>query len=154
MSLERFFRRLPVDKPMVRNNYFFQMLPEGKEGEVDAEELGWADSMLGPEDAFQSQGGHRTVEEATEAAAAPAVDMGRMRMRSERQTVRRLGRSGAVVFTIRVYLTAVARLGDEEGVPARLASALRGWPRDVGEYKGQFRGGWHGAVVAYMEARA
>lgn len=150
MSLERFFRRLAVDKPMMRNNYFFQMTPEEREGKIDADELGWADSMLGPEDEFVSGGGHRNINKPS-GADAGEVDVGLVQMRSERQTVRRLGRSGAVAFTVRTYLTRVKALAQEEGVPARLASALRSWPVDVGEYKGQFRGGWHAAVVAYMD---
>ncbi|KAF9483978.1 hypothetical protein BDN70DRAFT_954212, partial [Pholiota conissans] len=149
MSLERFFRKLAVDKPMVRNNYFFQMTPEDKAGEIDAEELGWADSMMGPEDEYKSSGGHRSIDKPSGTEAE--VDVGLVQMRSERQTVRRLGRSGAVAFTIRTYLTRVKALGEEAGVAGRLASALRSWPVDVGEYKGQFRGGWHGAVVAYMD---
>lgn len=133
---------MPVDKPMVRNNYFFQARPAGDVG-VDVEELGWATSMVGEEDAFVPMGGHRGLE-------TGRVDVSRLRMRSERQTVRRLAHSGAVVFTVRTYLTPVEELGKEPGVPARLVSALKSWPADVGEYKGQFRGSWWETVVEYM----
>jgi hypothetical protein len=47
-----------------------------------------------------------------------------MRLRVERQTLRRLPRSGAVVFTIRVYLTPLKELG--RGEAGRLAAAIRG----------------------------
>lgn len=47
-----------------------------------------------------------------------------MRLRVERQTLRRLPRSGAVVFTIRVYLTPLEELGNGEA--GRLAAAIRG----------------------------
>ena len=47
-----------------------------------------------------------------------------MRLRVERQTLRRLPRSGAIVFTIRVYLTPLAELGPGEA--GRLAAAIRG----------------------------
>lgn len=48
----------------------------------------------------------------------------RMRLRVEHQTLRRLPRSGAVVFTIHVYLTPLAELG--HGEAGRLAAAIRG----------------------------
>jgi hypothetical protein len=48
----------------------------------------------------------------------------RMRLRVERQTLRRLPRSGAIVFTIRVYMTPLAELGPGEA--GRLAAAIRG----------------------------
>jgi hypothetical protein len=47
-----------------------------------------------------------------------------MRLRVERQTLRRLPRSGAIVFTIRVYMTPLAELGPGEA--GRLAAAIRG----------------------------
>lgn len=48
----------------------------------------------------------------------------RMRLRVERQTLRRLPRSGAIVFTIRVYMTPLAELGPGEA--GWLAAAIRG----------------------------
>ena len=47
-----------------------------------------------------------------------------MRLRVEHQTLRRLPRTGAVVFTIRVYMTPLAELG--RGEAGRLAAAVRG----------------------------
>ena len=60
-----------------------------------------------------------------------ALDPACVRMRVERQTLRRLPRTGAIVFTIRVYLTRLEDLVAEPGVPGRLASAIRSWPEDV-----------------------
>ncbi|KAF8974377.1 hypothetical protein BDZ97DRAFT_1773256, partial [Flammula alnicola] len=154
-SLERFFRRLAVDKPVIRNNYFIQVnRPEDKseDGEkVDPEEIGWAQSTLGAEDAFV-HGGHKLDKPKTETEKKLRAEVEWIRLRSERQTLRRLPHSGAVVFTIRTYLTPVVALGEEKGVPGRMASALRSWPADVGEYKGQERGGWFKPVVEYLDA--
>ena len=61
--------------------------------------------------------------------------------RSERQTLRRLPRTGAVVFTIRTYFHPVADLAREDYVPGRLASAVRSWGPDVSRYKGRERYG-------------
>jgi dimethylamine monooxygenase subunit A len=55
-------------------------------------------------------------------------------LRSERQTLRRLPASDAVVFTIRTQQVALADLPRD--VRPRLAAALRGWSPAVHRYKG------------------
>ncbi|KAL0949821.1 hypothetical protein HGRIS_009857 [Hohenbuehelia grisea] len=139
MSMERFFRRMAVDKPVARNNYFVQIVrpqelldgraeDEGDAYFVDPEELGWSTTTNGDEDSA-GPGRWGAGEEGLDVRAET------LRMRSERQTLRRLGRSGAVVFGIRTYMTAVEELVHEEGgVGERLASALRGWSEDVQRY--------------------
>ena len=150
-SLERFFRRLPVDKPVIRNNYFVQTNRRVRvEGDVDPEELGWAESSMGDEDGFE-HGTHGTAKAQDVDLEVPKVEW--MRLRTERQTLRRLARSGAVVFTIRPYLTPMEFLGREPGVPSRLASALRSWPDDVAGYKGKARGGWWSVLLDYLDER-
>jgi len=163
MSMDRFFQRLTVDKPVTRNNYFFQVIKpaSNKNGpivsksegtleddaieSIDPEELSWSISSNGPEDAFSHT--HR-VHMSRPATVTPAT----IRLRSERQTLRRLPRSGAIVFTIRTYLTPMEDLGREPGVPGRLASAMRGWSRDVGVYKGKERGSWWDVVIGYLDS--
>lgn len=54
-----------------------------------------------------------------------------VQMRTERQTLRRLPRSGAIVFTVHTYVVPVVTMAKEAGVPARLVSALRSWPEDT-----------------------
>jgi len=146
-SLKRFFRRIPVDKPVIRNNYFIQTNVGDGPNPKDKEELGWCESTVGPEDEFRhgSHGEDRNKE------VSGKVTMEGIFLRTERQTLRRLGRSGGVVFTVRTYLTAVVRLGEEEGVAGRLASALRSWPEDVGRYKGKERGDWWRVVIEYLD---
>ncbi|TFK74455.1 hypothetical protein BDN72DRAFT_789277 [Pluteus cervinus] len=148
-SLERFFRRLPVDKPVIRNNYFVQTIRLSRDNEapdevkqIDPEELAWSTTTNGPEDAFEH--GHGTY---SAVPAKPTPDA--LRLRTERQTLRRLPRSGAIVFTIRTYLTPVEALGKERGIPGRLASALRSWPDDVADYKGKKR--YFDVLVNYMD---
>ncbi|KDR83519.1 hypothetical protein GALMADRAFT_235712 [Galerina marginata CBS 339.88] len=162
-SLERFFRRLPVDKPVIRNNYFIQTnrresgahelnVGEDADAIVDPEELAWAKSTLGSEDAYEHGSVRRnTPRNMIKAEAIGDADVEWIRLRSERQTLRRLPRSGAVVFTIRTYLTPVTTLGREKGVPGRMASAVRSWTDDVGEYKGKDRGGWWGPLLKYLD---
>lgn len=129
--MARFFRRLALDKPVVRSNYFLQALPEvEKRGGVDPEELAWGTTSNGPEDEF---GGHAHQGESDKRD----VPVERVLMRTERQTLRRLGVSGAVVFTIRTYSEAVEGLGEDAA--RRLGSAMGSWPPEVQHYKG---GAW------------
>lgn len=57
----------------------------------------------------------------------------RMRLRVERQTLRRLPRSGAIVFTIRVYMTPLTELGPDEA--GRLAAGIRGVKEQEAAYR-------------------
>jgi hypothetical protein len=70
----------------------------------------------------------------------------------ERQTLRRLPRSGVVVFTIRTYLVPVEELAREPGVAARFASAVRSWPDGIKEYKGESR--YSEALLQYLDEMA
>ncbi|KAG6332262.1 hypothetical protein ID866_6826 [Astraeus odoratus] len=161
VSMERFFRRMAVDKPVIRNNYFIQVVKPSKEGraeeegrsnnmeevasDVDPEELGWSESTNGPEDSLQHGHGHS-------ASPASYLAPGTIRLRSERQTLRRLPRTGAIVFGIRTYLFKVEDLVKEKGVAGRLASAIRSWPDDVATYKG--RKMYREVLLGYLDGRA
>ena len=152
MSMERFFRRMPVDKPVIRNNYFLQVVKpsemeaggEEMTSDVDPEELGWSESTNGPEDSFVHGHGHS-------ADPAPYLAPATLRLRSERQTLRRLPRTGAIIFGIRTYLFKVEELAREPGVAGRLASAIRSWPDDVAHYKG--RKMYEQILLAYLDER-
>ncbi|CAJ2512837.1 Uu.00g009560.m01.CDS01 [Anthostomella pinea] len=117
-----FFRRLKPEEMVARNNYFMQ---------VD-DDLAWSWS-IGPEDAEGEIAGWNTAEKNR------AVD--HHYFRSERQTLRRLPKSGGVVFTIRTYFHPVKDVAEEDYVPGRLASAVRSWGDDVSRYKGKERYG-------------
>jgi len=134
--MARFFRRLAVDKPVVRQNYFFQKVQKTSLDAIDPEELGWSTTTNGSEDNFE--GAH---------SSTTGVSVEQMRLRTERQSLRRLGVSGAIVFTIRTYLVPVTDLGETRG---RLGKALEGWPEDVKEYKGAIRGGWFTIMLEYL----
>ncbi|KZV68128.1 hypothetical protein PENSPDRAFT_27311 [Peniophora sp. CONT] len=134
-SMNRFFARLTTDKLIQRNNYFFKLVndPSQPVEPRDPNELGWAEYMVGEEDAFAPGRGlsDNTGEEATRPDPSPS----QMRLRMERQTLRRLPRTGAVCFTIRTYVVPLEELAHEPGVPGRAASAIRSWPQDVAGYK-------------------
>jgi alpha-1,2-mannosyltransferase len=119
-GMMNFFRRVQPEKPVLRNNYFIQ---------VD-DELAWS-SSIGGEDAEGI--GWFTAEK------NKAVE--HHMFRSERQSLRRLPRSGGVVFTIRTYFHPITEICEEPYVPGRLASAIRSWGDDVSKYKGKERYG-------------
>ncbi|KAF2724268.1 glycosyltransferase family 22 protein [Polychaeton citri CBS 116435] len=129
-GMMNFFRRVKPDAPVLRNNYFIQ---------VD-EELPWS-SSIGSED---SDGiGWFTAEK------NKAIQ--HHYFRSERQSLRRLPRSGGVVFTIRTYFHPITEVANEPYVPGRLASAVRSWGDDVAKYKGRERYG--DVLVEYLDAK-
>ena len=93
---------------MFQNNYFIQ---------VD-DQLAWS-SSIGPEDGEPGTVSWDTAEK------NKAVE--HHWFRSERQSLRRLPRSGGVVFTIRTYFHPITEICEEPYVPGRLASAVRSW---------------------------
>lgn len=102
--------------PVLRNNYFIQ---------VD-DNLAWS-SSIGSED--EDGIGWFTAEKNR------AIQ--HHYFRSERQSLRRLPKTGGVVFTIRTYFHPITDICKEPYVPGRLASAIRSWGDDVGKYKGK-----------------
>lgn len=56
-------------------------------------------------------------------------------LRVERQTFRRLPRSGAVVFGIRIHVTRLDRVIQDPGEAARLSAALQALPSEMVHYK-------------------
>jgi len=159
-SLDRFFRKLPVDKPVLRNNYFFQIVRPASDpsrlDSFDPDELAWSDTTNGDEDHFEQSTKEPTLE-AQESGSVqfqppkPTKSAEDIRLRTERQSLRRLPRSGAVVFTIRTYIFPVVDLAKEPGVPGRMASAIRSWPEDVQTYKGQHL--YRDAILPYLDRR-
>lgn len=129
-GMMNFFRRLKPEEPVLRNNYFIQ---------VD-EDLAWSHS-IGAEDS-------ETVSWST-AEKNRAIE--HHYFRSERQSLRRLPRSGAVVFTIRTYFEPVTEIVKELYVPGRLASAIRSWGDDVSRYKGKER--YEEVLLEYLDRK-
>ena len=130
-GMMNFFRRVQPNGPVLRNNYFLQ---------VD-NELAWS-SSIGAEDRDHTQAvGWDTAEK------NKAIE--HHFFRSERQSLRRLPRSGGVVFTIRTYFEPVTAIAKEPGVPGRLASAVRSWGDDVSKYKGRER--YQDVLLEYLD---
>ena len=60
----------------------------------------------------------------------------RLWLRSERQTLRRLPRSGAIVFGIRTQQVPLRVVAGRPGLCRRLAAALASWPDELVAYRG------------------
>lgn len=91
--------------------------------------LGWG--VIETPDLFQPLGNAARSESST---TAPGADD--MHVRVERETLRRLPRTGAILFTIRTYIAKASDLlerSPEAG--ARLAEAIAAMPGDVRAYK-------------------
>jgi hypothetical protein len=129
-GMMNFFRRLKPEELVARNNYFLQ---------VD-DDLAWSYS-IGSEDSPDIS--WNTAEKNRAIA--------HHYFRSERQTLRRLPKSGGVVFTIRTYFHPVTEIADEDYVPGRLASAVRSWGSDVSRYKGKEK--YEGVLLEYLDAK-
>jgi hypothetical protein len=115
-GMMKFFRRLNCETIYCRNNYFIQ---------VD-DSLPWSWS-IGNED-------HPAVSWNT---AEKNKAIAHHWFRSERQSLRRLPKTGAVCFTIRTYFHPITDIAKEDYVPGRLASGIRSWDDKVANYKGR-----------------
>ena len=71
--------------------------------------------------------------------------------RSERQTLRRLPRSGTLLFTIRTYFEPVTVIAKEAHLPGRLAEAIRTWDDVVSNYKGKKH--WEHILLPYLDSQ-
>ncbi|KAF1984343.1 glycosyltransferase family 22 protein [Aulographum hederae CBS 113979] len=129
-GMMNFFRRIKPEAPMLRNNYFVQ---------VD-DDLAWSQS-IGSED---SEGFTWDTAEKDKAIQ-------HHHFRSERQSLRRLPRSGGVVFTIRTYFHPMTEICREPYVPGRMASAVRSWADDVSKYRGRARFG--DVLLEYLDKK-
>jgi len=157
--MDRFFTKMQPGgtKLAERNNYFFQILTKsdqlhkvyqlrdgtlvpdilGQEGEEkldDRTELTWGVSTNGPEQVYDAEV-KGPMEGVEMEELQPIQDPKNLVMRTERQTLRKLPKSGAVLFTIHTHMVPLTVMAEEAGVPGRLAAAMRNWPEGVNWYK-------------------
>lgn len=129
--MDRFFTKLQPDKGVVRNNYFVQT----------DDDVAWSHA-IGPEDSDEI--GWYTAEK--------AADPTKLMFRSERQSLRRLPRSGGILFTIRTYFMPVKQIVDEPYVPRRLLNGIKAWNPTVAGYKGLEK--FSDVLIPYLEQKA
>lgn len=107
--VDRFFDRMPVDRVVWRRNFSIKPYPHLYVPTIKTE---------------MGQGGHTVADD-----GSPYW------IRSERQTLRRLPRSGAIVFAIRVQMARAGVLRDRPDVAAAMAARFRSWDQPLRDYK-------------------
>ena len=123
----RFLARLTPDSPMERSNYFVEVKSPGES---------LTDILYRP---------NALCEKELSNPESPSQIL----IRRERQTFRRLPRTGALVFGVKTYLTPLDELPMTE--LANLAKEMKTWPEYVSEYKG--RDVWGAKVLEYYRER-
>ena len=71
-------------------------------------------------------------------------------LRSERQTLRRLPETGAVLFTIRTQQVALAAVVDRPDIARSMADVIEAWPEPIVRYRGAAP--WRRPVVAWLRS--
>ncbi|OBA21918.1 hypothetical protein METBIDRAFT_77460 [Metschnikowia bicuspidata var. bicuspidata NRRL YB-4993] len=130
-GMTKFFTRLTCEKPVVRNNYFIQT----------DNALGWSTSI-----------GDENSDVVGWYTAKPAETPDQIWYRSERQSLRRLPKTGAVVFTIRTYFCPMTEMCTEPYIPRRLLNGIESWTDDVREYRGYEK--FKDVLLPYLEEKA
>ncbi|CAG8199253.1 unnamed protein product [Penicillium nalgiovense] len=125
-SVSKFLARLTPTSPMERSNYFV---------EVKGPNESLTEILYRPNSLCEKE------------LSSPLPSD--ILIRRERQTFRRLPRTGAIVFGVKTYLTPLDELPMAELV--NLAKEMRSWPDYVGEYKG--RDVWGAKVLEYYRQR-
>lgn len=118
--VDRLVSRLRADRPVWRRNWFVHHDPELHQPAPSA-----------PED------------------PSPAPPEG-LWLRSERQTLRRLPVTGAVLFTIRTQQVPLRAVADRADVAGAMASVVEAWPDRLARYRGAT--GWREPVVAWLRS--
>ena len=126
----------PVDR-------FFKNLPAGT--------IMWRTNWLIHATAELFQAGHK-LDAATAAAITPANAGEKLWLRVERQTLRRLPASGAVLFTIRTHVTQLREALRDAKSAQDLATAVRTMPDDVARYRSMSL--FRAALSEWLEVRA
>lgn len=164
--MDKYFSRMTPEDLISRNNFFWQLCPKGEASAYDlaslpyggaelpdVAEINWGTLMNGREEYFDqttkeshdpdpvARPGYdpMAISSAQHAASSEAEKQRfyeHLVMRTERQSLRRLPRSQAIIFTVRTYIVPFVTMIEEWGVPGRLASSMRCWPDDVRWYKG------------------
>lgn len=129
-GMEKFFVRLTPEAPVVRNNYFIQT----------DDHLDWSSSI-----------GDENNEKVGWYTANPAKSIDQIWYRSERQSVRRLPITGAVIFTIRTYFLPLTEMCKEPFIPKRLLDGIESWSDDVREYRGYEK--FYETVLPYLREK-
>ncbi|KAJ5682881.1 hypothetical protein N7462_006046 [Penicillium macrosclerotiorum] len=125
-SVSKFLARLTPNSPMERSNYFIEV----KRPDEDLFEI-----LYRPKGLCEKEIIDPSPEEII--------------IRRERQTFRRMPRTGTILFGVKTYLTTLDQLPMQE--LENLAKEMKSWPDYVGDYKG--KGVWGAKVLEFYKSR-
>ena len=126
IPLERFLNKLKVETPIVRNTTAITIHDKFHWPEITmGPEDDWDPAIRGPAMGSPSYGKFKPP--------APVTDVSNLFFRQERQTLRRLPKSKAIVWSVHTYISPLASILDEPGIPGRLASFIRSWDDELVE---------------------
>jgi len=117
--MDKFFCNLPVSDPVQRNTFFMQV------DDTMFQQKPFPDWLPSP----------------------PKVED--IRIRIERQTLRRLPRSQAILFMVRTYLLPVVDLANEKEVLYSFREAVNAFPPEMAKYKAKHL--WEGVFEEWYE---
>ncbi|KAK8113791.1 hypothetical protein PG999_005860 [Apiospora kogelbergensis] len=128
-SMERFFSRLEVGKSVTRNNWSVNMTPE----------------------LYNVSGNH--VLEGDAYKEDIDVDISKAHIRVELQTLTRLPKTQAILFSFKTYLYPVTEI-KADGLGPEVAGAIEGLPRGNAPGMWKYKGGvrWGKSVCAYLRS--
>lgn len=130
-SMEKFLLKMEPEKGVIRHNYYVQT----------DEDIAWS-YAIGPEESPEI--GWRMAEKPR--------DITKLHFRSERQTLRRLPKTGGIVFTIRTYFVPIVDICEEPFIPGRLLDAINSWQGETVIYKGLDN--YKDLIMPYLEKKA
>ncbi|KAI8174003.1 hypothetical protein K4K51_009221 [Colletotrichum sp. SAR 10_75] len=128
--LDHFLSKLKFESPIQRNTTSISI----------HDEYHWPALTMGPEDDWDPElrgPGISTSSYGKWKPPSPVKDISQLWFRQERQTLRRLPRSGAVVWMVHTYIEPLVKVVKEPGVPGRLASFVRSWDDELALHKGR-----------------
>ncbi|KAK8019980.1 hypothetical protein PG990_005118 [Apiospora arundinis] len=128
-SMERFFTRLEVGKSVTRNNWSVNMTPE----------------------LYNVSGNH--INKGDVYQEDIDVDISKAQIRVELQTLTRLPKTQAILFSFKTYIYPVTDI-KAEGLGPEVADAIEGLPRGNAPGMWKYKGGvrWGKSVCAYLRS--
>lgn len=126
--LDRFLAKLKVEGPIARNNSVISI----------HDEFHWPVVTNGPEDDWDPINHGPAVGTPSYGVWSPPeadciTDISQLYFTQERQTLRRLPKSGAIVWLVHTYIDPLESIIHEPGIPGRFASLIRSWDEEIGE---------------------
>lgn len=138
-SMDKFFKRVKVGYWVQRNNWGIQ-----SHGELFSP----GDEQVGGDGTFPA--GHGTPDEEIVPLKADELDFSNVFLRTERQSLFRLPKTKAMLFTIRTYMTPIEQIRETEPKEnsINLIGAINAMPPAMKQYKRADE--WGPAVIDYL----